>query len=41
MLDETKNRTEGDVYLPVDSSNDSCAYIHPSDKTVLKVAMED
>lgn len=41
MLDEKQNRTEGDVYLPVDSSNDSRAYIHPSDKTVLKVEMED
>lgn len=41
VLDEKQNRTEGDVYLPVDSSNNSCAYIHPSDKTILKVAMED
>lgn len=41
MLYEEQKRTEFYVYLPIDSSNDSCAYIHPSDKTVLKVAMED
>lgn len=28
-------------YLPVDSSYDSCAYIHASDKAVLKVTVED
>lgn len=29
------------AYLPVDSSYDSCAYIHAGDKTVLKMAVED
>lgn len=29
------------AYLPVDSSYDSCAYIHAGDKTVLKVMVED
>lgn len=41
MLYEEQKSKEFYVYLPIDSSNDSCAYIHPSDKTVLKVAMED
>lgn len=41
MLNEKQNRTKGDVYLPIYSSNDGCAYIHPSDKTVLKVVMEN
>lgn len=40
-LDEKQNRRESDVHLSVDSSNDGCAHIHPSDKTVLKVAVED
>lgn len=29
------------AYLPVDSSYDSCAYIHAGDKTVLKVLVKD
>lgn len=41
MLYEEQKITEFNVYLPIDSSNESRAYIHPSDKTVLKVAMED